>query len=390
MEKRTPNFCPKCGNKLEGNEKFCNVCGFNLLEESDDVSRSEQIEKPNVIATPIQQEENKPNRKQKKILIGAGAIVVILVLLSVLGNMGSSNETDSSDAVSESSVGSEVETKDSELDESETLVEEQETEAISETVRLLEHFGENLDPRFSMTDEQKNFIDTHLNIFPTAADNMDALSSLLDYSLDYSHLIKNPQSYVGKLAYINGTVTQIIEEKIPDSDLGFITRINMVDGDGNFYFVYYIGNSTSLVENAPIQVNAMPIEYSSYKNLNDEGVLTLVMLAATVETYDTSWAAGSDEPDYGWEEEQYVFPGSDYRWYSERELEGYPKETLRLGRNEIYARHGRIFEAEDLKQYFESKSWYHGYLTADEFDDSVLNQYERDNLELFKRMEDMQ
>ena len=49
-----------------------------------------------------------------------------------------------------------------------------------------------------------------------------------------------------------------------------------------------------------------------------------------------------------------------------------------------------IFESEDLRQYFESKSWYHGYLTADEFDDSVLNQYERDNLELFKTMENMQ
>ena len=85
--------------------------------------------------------------------------------------------------------------------------------------------------------------------------------------------------------------------------------------------------------------------------------------------------------------EDYVLPGSDYRYYSQRELEGYSKEQLRLGRNEIYARHGRIFTSEDLNAYFQSKSWYHGYLTADQFDESVLNEYEKENLILIKELE---
>ena len=85
--------------------------------------------------------------------------------------------------------------------------------------------------------------------------------------------------------------------------------------------------------------------------------------------------------------EDYVFPGSDYRYYSKRELEGYSKEQLRLGRNEIYARHGRIFTSEDLNAYFQNKSWYHGYLTADQFDESVLNEYEKENLILIKELE---
>lgn len=52
-----------------------------------------------------------------------------------------------------------------------------------------------------------------------------------------------------------------------------------------------------------------------------------------------------------------------------------------MARNEIYARHGRIFEDEELNEYFQSKSWYEGYLTADEFDDSVLSDIERKNLD---------
>ena len=56
--------------------------------------------------------------------------------------------------------------------------------------------------------------------------------------------------------------------------------------------------------------------------------------------------------------------------------------TLRLARNEIYAKHGRKFQTEDLNQYFSQKSWYDGYLSAEEFDDSVLNEYEKENLTL--------
>ena len=40
----------------------------------------------------------------------------------------------------------------------------------------------------------------------------------------------------------------------------------------------------------------------------------------------------------------------------------------RLAKNELYARHGRIFNREDLQEYFEDCSWYEGVYTADEWD----------------------
>ena len=46
---------------------------------------------------------------------------------------------------------------------------------------------------------------------------------------------------------------------------------------------------------------------------------------------------------------------------------------------------------ENLKQriyaYFSNQPWYHGYLSLDEFDDSVLNEYEKANLDLIKTVE---
>lgn len=87
------------------------------------------------------------------------------------------------------------------------------------------------------------------------------------------------------------------------------------------------------------------------------------------------------------EEGNYILPISDKIYYTTDQLLGLTKEELRLARNEIYARHGRKFETDDLKQYFSGQSWYNGYLSAEEFDDSVLNEYEKANLDLIKEIE---
>ena len=85
--------------------------------------------------------------------------------------------------------------------------------------------------------------------------------------------------------------------------------------------------------------------------------------------------------------EEYILPGSDSRYIDVNEVNQMSKEELRLARNEIYARHGRQFETDDLNQYFSNKSWYHGYLSKEQFDDSVLNEFEKANLGLIKSIE---
>mgnify|MGYP003329799431 CR=1 FL=1 len=71
--------------------------------------------------------------------------------------------------------------------------------------------------------------------------------------------------------------------------------------------------------------------------------------------------------------------GSDYiLWYSsdilvsDYDLCSLSPENLKLARNEIFARRGRIFDDEELKNYFSSKDWYMGYLKAEYFDESFL------------------
>lgn len=83
----------------------------------------------------------------------------------------------------------------------------------------------------------------------------------------------------------------------------------------------------------------------------------------------------------------YILPESSTKYLTSADLAGLSKEELRLARNEIYARHGRHFQTEDLARYFGSKSWYHGYLSQDEFDEGVLNDIEKKNLILIKEVE---
>ncbi len=84
---------------------------------------------------------------------------------------------------------------------------------------------------------------------------------------------------------------------------------------------------------------------------------------------------------------QYVLPESNTRVYSQNELEWLTAADLRIARNEIYARHGRRFYSQDLQDYFNSKSWYNGTIAPNDFDPSVFNQVEEENIAVILRAE---
>ena len=56
----------------------------------------------------------------------------------------------------------------------------------------------------------------------------------------------------------------------------------------------------------------------------------------------------------------YILPDSDSRMLTEADLENLGERELMLARNEIFARHGRIFKTPEIAAYFESKDWYDG------------------------------
>lgn len=96
---------------------------------------------------------------------------------------------------------------------------------------------------------------------------------------------------------------------------------------------------------------------------------------------DDEWASG------GSDRNQYILPGSDTVVLTEADLIGMTADELRLARNEIYARHGRIFNDPELQAYFNTKSWYAERLPGDQFTDDMLSVVERANIALIKEYE---
>lgn len=85
--------------------------------------------------------------------------------------------------------------------------------------------------------------------------------------------------------------------------------------------------------------------------------------------------------------DEYILPDSDTRYYKMKELKGLTAEEARIARNELFARHGRMFDDEGLQEYFNSCSWYNGTIQPDDFDEGVFNKYEIANRDLIVKYE---
>lgn len=61
---------------------------------------------------------------------------------------------------------------------------------------------------------------------------------------------------------------------------------------------------------------------------------------------------------------------------------------LKITRNEIFARHGRVFNDQELQEYFKRQQWYVPQIAANDFDTSCLNEVEKYNVNLISVYEE--
>lgn len=83
----------------------------------------------------------------------------------------------------------------------------------------------------------------------------------------------------------------------------------------------------------------------------------------------------------------YLLPNSDVEYLTEADISGLSREELCFARNEVFARHGRMFNTPQIAAYFEGKDWYHPTIPAAQFDDSTLNAVEKANVQLISQYE---
>ncbi|MFQ6132552.1 MAG: YARHG domain-containing protein [Armatimonadota bacterium] len=82
--------------------------------------------------------------------------------------------------------------------------------------------------------------------------------------------------------------------------------------------------------------------------------------------------------------EEELLPQSQHRLLTEDDLADMNRRELFVARNEISARHGRIFENEALQRYFTRWSW---YSPRSDYHESELSEIERRNIDFIRRHE---
>jgi hypothetical protein len=82
-------------------------------------------------------------------------------------------------------------------------------------------------------------------------------------------------------------------------------------------------------------------------------VVTVVTTVAVVYYVNPSWRTSTESV-----ETQEKYPFTSTRKVTEQDLDNCSLEDLKIMRNEIYARHGYIFDSQDLRDYFSRQSWY--------------------------------
>lgn len=84
---------------------------------------------------------------------------------------------------------------------------------------------------------------------------------------------------------------------------------------------------------------------------------------------------------------EFVFPNSSHSMLQEPDLWNLSAGRLRIAKNEIYARHGRLFTDEELQKYFNQCSWYEGTIAPEDFLENMLNETERFNIRLIQEQQ---
>lgn len=106
---------------------------------------------------------------------------------------------------------------------------------------------------------------------------------------------------------------------------------------------------------------------------------------------DDSQIPGDEPESENEKNSEYIFPYSDSEYLTKSDVKKLSANEINLAKNELYARHGRKFEREDLQEYFENCSWYIPIYTAkkwDKYGDSYFfNKYEIKNRNLLKKWE---
>lgn len=267
-----------------------------------------------------------------------------------------------------------------------------------------------------IVDFEKVYTDEYNNFFNTQFDNeIISTKKAIYYDLD-SDDIKEMLLFYG-YNQVKGDGFIEYSYKIVDIDNGQIISSTYADesgydiDSGNLELIYISDMGNIIHRRSNLGYSYSVMEYKNNKIQEIENIMYVEKLSEDTEMSFYHWDKQTSKEEYtkifneynidsidkiimgiidfsG--ENEYMLYMSSSRQLTNEDIEDFSDEELKIARNEIYARHGYIFNDADLNTYFNSKSWYAGTTNRTDFDSGIFNKYELANIEFLLKEEEKQ
>ncbi|EGT3620393.1 TPA: YARHG domain-containing protein [Clostridium perfringens] len=381
-------FCAKCGNKLSDSMKFCNKCGAKVKPVDKDTENNSNPEDAKNIS-------NIENDIDKTIILDAPKIK------KEINTDINENIKNNLKPIHNSNFNNKEKCLDASFDDD-----------LDENFNDESCNNENTD-NFKHSNTKKKIL---ISIFTLVAfviigTSIYFLRSPLLYKYYYNSALKS-SSVTEKLSYYNSALKYSKNDDLlnsiyttlkSDSDFvdnsSILTNLNTSEKD-NLMSKLYVNKATVDFKNKNYTDCDSDLDLATKYGYNKENFsqyddlqkkLNESKNSSSNDKVDNIYSFTNETPskfsgniyDYPYD---FIMPYSNSSYLSASDLSKYNKSTLALMRNEIYARHGYVFNTNPFKAYFNSKSWYHPD-SSFKGDDSELNDYEVKNVQTIKSVE---
>ncbi|WP_297779892.1 YARHG domain-containing protein [Blautia sp.] len=322
-------FCRKCGKELEDNWNTCPYCGETVgnveLEKEGNINKS---------------------HGKSKLWIGVGVAAVVMTAVTigvVIGKIGTFTKN-GQQTVKENSVENSEKSKEKKRKEVKDFSSQDFETIIGNSISELEEIG------LKKADGKEEYTGLNGNLQVTCQGEM-----IQSISIEGEETT-TPSFHKARLGMSKEEVKNNLAEAYPEQE----------EAEGMLKFLNLEKKSSVECSFSEDKLNKI-----YYRVLSEEEV--------------ASYQQAKEEKLRA----EFIFPDSDKKYLSEDEVRAKTVEDLMVGRNEIFARHGYMFEDANLKSHFESTSWYQGTVPSSEFNsEQVFNEFEKKNVELIKKVED--
>lgn len=414
QEKPVQKFCQHCGSEVEADALFCGECGKPLQSVEDKIVSQVIEEKPPVAPAPVVEkkaaapekkaaippvpnntvvpQEEKPASEKKPTSIVPIIIVAVLCVIAigvgiffVTQTFGGGKENDK-----------EIEQDDDNEDEDSEEV--YETEEVEDTENSAEVDKTNPIPLTTSAEASSVYSEMEMNLIAMFDGNASTAwgEGVSGYGVgEWIKFTMQSETMVYGIAILPGNLASTsdfyscgypTEFEVTAGDIGQTVKISYYTPNFDFSGNPYIFLNFS----EPVYTDEITITITGVKEgsgTNDTTCITELRLftypevGSNVSVDANAWTVLSANA------ADYMLPTSNSAFLTMDDLAGFTAEDCRIARNELYARYGRRFSDETLQAYFDSKDWYIGTIEPEDFDDTILNEYEVHNRDLIVEYE---